>query len=92
MYGFWARIAVGVFIVGGLAVAQAQSATLPSSQDQRNAGLEQGTWVPAPRPLFSVLGLPVTVNAPVASPYRNGFTDFGGQLNTGRRPVAGFAG
>jgi hypothetical protein len=92
MNSVWLRIAVGGFILAWAAIAQTRAATPPVPQDDHGGALEQGTWAPAPRPLFSVLGVPLSVNTPMAPTYRNSFTDFGGQLANGRQPVAGFRG
>ncbi|MDA8250513.1 MAG: hypothetical protein M0Z28_15250 [Rhodospirillales bacterium] len=74
---------IGAFLLAMPIVATAQPAT-PSSP-----AMEQRTTQATARPFFSILGVPVGVDAPVASPYCNcAFQTFAGQPVRSREAVA----
>lgn len=80
---------IGVLSLAGSARAGSQDAP-PSPPPQQGAPpMEQRATQPTARPLFSIFGLPVQLNAPVAAPYCNcPFQNFGGQPERSRDAVA----
>jgi hypothetical protein len=80
-------IVAGAFVLLGSSGALSQTAKVPQTE-QMSSGIEQREWTPAPRSVFSILGVPLRVSTPVAAPYRRGFEDFAGQPMTGRDVLA----
>jgi hypothetical protein len=82
--------ASGVLLLAGIVSAAAQRTTPPAPGAPGPPAFEQRANQPTGRPLFSIFGLPVGVNAPVAAPYCSGcaFENVGGQPGRSRDSVA----
>lgn len=82
-------VVLAASLCSGAAFAQSQPtpAKTPSGP-HAGPSFTQLQQEPPPAPLFSALGVPFGVNAPVRAPYCNcAFRDFGGQPMTGRDAI-----
>lgn len=82
---------VGSFLVAGPLTTMAQApAPTPSTIPPRSPMFQQRTTLPSRPPLFSLFGIPVGIDAPVASPYCAGcaYDTFAGQPMRSRTAVA----
>ena len=80
---------IAMMSAGAAATALAQQGPAPVPIPPDRPTMEQSAPQPGPKPLFSLFGLPVVVNAPVAPPYCNcAMQNFGGQPARSRDAVA----